>query len=315
MPQVGLGTFLIPKDKLSETIGQAFQLGYRQFDTAWRYHNETDICKALKENGIKREEVFITTKVNADALYRKDYQYGLHRFLNVRNSKSVHDVIMESFDNLGTDYIDLFLIHWPWPIARKMWKELSTLYREGRIKAIGVSNFLQPHIEALMEESDVVPAVNQFEISPLNTNKPLISYCKEHGIAVEAMSTFSHYRSVEPRKEILESDVIRPIAERYHKSIAQVVLRWLVQQDIIIIPKTWEVIHLKENISLFDFTLTDEEMKVIDGMDKGMFLNYNPLCAQEGLPKKYRKWEGFSKWNQYHQPHGIRKLLSNLIGI
>lgn len=315
MPQVGLGTFLIPKEKLSKTIGMAYRMGYRQFDTAWRYHNEVDICHALKENGIKREDVFITTKVNADALYKKDYQYGLHRFFNVRNSKSVHDVIMESFDNLGTDYVDLFLIHWPWPIARQMWKELCALYKEGRIRAIGVSNFLQPHIEALMEDSDVVPAVNQFEISPLNANKELISYCQAHGIAVEAMSTFSHFRSVEPRKEILESEVIKPIALKHHKTIAQVVLRWLVQQNIIIIPKTWEEQHLKENISLFDFSLSEEEIKIIDGMDTGRYLNYNPLCAQEGLSRKYRNWEGFKKWNQYHQPHGIRKLLSDIIGI
>ena len=129
------------------------------------------------------------------------------------------------------------------------------------------------------------------------------------------MSTFSHFRSVEPRNEILESEVIKPIALKHHKTIAQVVLRWLVQQNIIIIPKTWEERHLKENISLFDFSLTDDEMKIIDGMDTGKFLNYNPLCAQEGLPKKYRNWEGFKKWNDYHQPHGIKKWISNIIGV
>ena len=101
---------------------------------------------------------------------------------------------------------------------------------------------------------------------------------------------------------------------KHHKTIAQVVLRWLVQQNIIIIPKTWEERHLKENISLFDFSLTDDEMKIIDGMDTGKFLNYNPLCAQEGLPKKYRNWEGFKKWNDYHQPHGIKKWISHILG-
>ena len=128
MPQLGMGTFLIPKEELSRAIGEAYALGYRQFDTAWRYHSEADIAQALKDNGIKREDIFITTKVNADALYREDYKYGLHRFFNKRNGKSIHDVVQESFDNLATDYIDLFLIHWPWKMTAAMWKELSELY-------------------------------------------------------------------------------------------------------------------------------------------------------------------------------------------
>lgn len=123
-----MGTFLIPKEELSRAIGEAYALGYRQFDTAWRYHSEADIAQALKDNGIKREDIFITTKVNADALYREDYKYGLHRFFNKRNGKSIHDVVQESFDNLATDYIDLFLIHWPWKMTAAMWKELSELY-------------------------------------------------------------------------------------------------------------------------------------------------------------------------------------------
>lgn len=134
MPQVGLGTFLIPKEKLSETIGLAYRMGYRQFDTAWRYHNEADICRALRENGIKREDVFITTKVNADALYKKDYQYGLHRFFNVRNSKSVHDVIMESFDNLGTDYVDLFLIHCLGPLLDRCGKNFAHCIKKEELR-------------------------------------------------------------------------------------------------------------------------------------------------------------------------------------
>ena len=313
MPQLGLGTFLIPENKLTQTIRKAYELGYRQFDTAWRYHNESAIAKALKENGIRREDVFITTKVNADGLYLSDYKYGLRRFLNIRNGKSIKQIIQESFDKLETDYIDLFLIHWPWPMSPKMWKELSMLYKEGRIRAIGVSNFLQPHLEALAETSDIIPAVNQFEISPLNTQKKLIKYCKERGIAVEAMSTFSHYRSVEPRKEILENKVLESIAEGHNKSVAQVVLRWMLQQNIIMIPKTWEEKHLKENIDIFDFELTQEEMSRIDLLDKGMFLNYNPLCAQEGLPRKYKNWEGFKEWNKYYQPKGLSKYLHKIL--
>lgn len=293
MPQVGLGTFLIPKENLSRTIAQAYEMGYRQFDTAWRYHNETDIARALKSNGIKREDVFITTKVNADALYYFGYWYGKHSIINVRSFKPVSKAIQESFDNLATDYIDLFLVHWPWPIYRKMYKQLTKFYKEGRIRAIGVCSCLPPHLEALKEISDVVPAVNQFEISPLNTQKELIKYCKDRGIQVEAMSTFSHFRSNMPRNEILENVVIQPIAEKYKKSVAQVILRWLIQQKIIVIPKTWNDIHLRENISLFDFALTDEEMIIIDSLDQGRFLNYNPYNAFRGLPKKYKDWKGF----------------------
>ncbi|WP_303181943.1 aldo/keto reductase [uncultured Butyricimonas sp.] len=293
MPQVGLGTFLIPKENLSRTIAQAYEMGYRQFDTAWRYHNEADIARALKSNGIKREDVFITTKVNADALYYFGYWYGKHSIINVRSFKPVSKAIQESFDNLATDYIDLFLVHWPWPIYRKMYKQLTKFYKEGRIRAIGVCSCLPPHLEALKEISDVVPAVNQFEISPLNTQKELIKYCEDRGIQVEAMSTFSHFRSNMPRNEILENVVIQPIAEKYKKSVAQVILRWLIQQKIIVIPKTWNDIHLKENISLFDFALTDEEMIIIDSLDQGKFLNYNPYNAFRGLPKKYKDWKGF----------------------
>ena len=314
MPQVGLGTFLIPEEKMTETIGKAYAMGYRQFDTAWRYRNEGAIARALRENGIRREEVFITTKVNADGLYWGGYRHGLRHYLNIRNLKTVKGLIMESFEHLETDYIDLFLIHWPWPVMLKMWDELSRLYIEGRIRAIGVSNFLQPHIELLAENYDIRPAVNQFEISPLNTQKKLIAYCQEHGIAVEAMSTFSHYRSVEPRKEITENRLLEEIGRKHHKSAVQVVLRWLLQQQVIMIPKTWEEEHLRENIDIFDFELTPDEMTAIDSLDQGKFLNYNPLSAQEGLPRKQKEWEGFSEWNKYYQPQGVAKYIHKILG-
>lgn len=292
MPQIGLGTFLIPKENLCETIGEAYRLGYRQFDTAWRYHNEQEIAEALRLNGIKREEVFITTKINADALYRFNYWYGKHRFMNVRNFKSIRRAILESFDNLHTDYIDLFLVHWPWPMYLKMYKDLARLYYEGRIRAIGVSSFTEGHLKSLQEVSDVIPAVNQFEISPLNTQKTLIGFCRSMGVQPQAMSTFSHFRSNEPRKEILEHPVLLDIAQKKGKTVAQIVLRWLVQQNIAIIPKTWNFTHLKENISLFDFYLTPEEMTHIDSLDQGKCLNYNPYAPHiiKSIPKAYRKY-------------------------
>jgi len=303
IPQLGLGTYLIPKEELSRTIAKAYEMGYRQFDTAWRYHNEADIAKALKENGINRDDVFLTTKINADALYWGGYKVGKKGWFNIKNFKSIKAVINESFRDLNTDYIDLFLIHWPWPIplAQKMYVEMTQMYRQGKFKAIGVCSSLPPHLDAFKDVSDVVPAVNQFEISPLNTQKQLIEYCQERGIACEAMSTFSHFRSLEARKEITENDTIRPIAEKYGKSIPQVILRWLKQQNIIMIPKTWNEKKLWENISIFDFELTQEEMGVIDGLDQGHFLNYHPddtltkpwyVCRGQ-VPKKYQGWKGF----------------------
>lgn len=293
MPRVGLGTFLIPPDSISETIAAAYDMGYRLFDTAWRYRNEGLIADALKKHGIKREDVFITTKVNADALYYFGYWYGKHSVFNLRSFKSIRKAIEESFEHLGTDYIDLFLVHWPWPIYRKMYKVLTSFYEQGRIRAIGVCSCLPPHLEALKDLSDVIPAVNQFEISPLNTQKKLIQYCQERGICVEAMSTFSHFRSNEPRKEIIENETIQIIADKYRKTVPQVVLRWLMQQNVVVIPKTWDKNHLKENISVFDFSLSSDEMKVIDSLDKGRFLNYNPYNAFRGLPRKYKNWQGF----------------------
>lgn len=288
MPRVGLGTFLIPKDVLKGTIKEAYDIGYRQFDTAWRYYNEKDIADALQKYHIKRDDVFLTTKLNVDAFYYFGYGYGWRHLLNWRNFKSYKRIVQESFDNLRTDYIDLFLVHHPWHNFLEMYDVLTEFYKAGKIRAIGVSSFLPSHIEALKEVSDVIPAVNQFEISPLNTQKPLIRYCQEKGIAVQAMSTFSHFRSNDPRKEITESDVIRPIAQKYGKSIVQVVLRWLVQQNIIVIPKTWHPEHLKENISIFDFELSPEEMAVIDSLDKGRYLNYDPTMTVKYVPDKYR---------------------------
>lgn len=288
MPQVGLGTFLIPREKLSRTIAIAYEIGYRKFDTAWRYHNEDIIAKALKDNRIPRENVFITTKVNADALYLWGYQYGKHRIFNIPR-RSIRQAIEQSFSNLQTDYIDLFLVHWPWPMYLSMYKCLSKLYKEGRIRAIGVCSCLPPHIDSLSDISDVVPAVNQFEISPINAQRNLIDCCHRRGIIPEAMSTFSHFRSNEPRMEILDNEILNKIAEVHHKSVVQVVLRWLVQQKVSIIPKTWEDKHLRENLELFDFALSETEMSMISTLDKGKFLNYNPYNALINLPRKYRK--------------------------
>ncbi len=314
MPQLGLGTFLIPIDVLSETIGVAYQLGYRQFDTAWKYKNEKAIANALTDNSIKREDVFLTTKISAAALYFGKYKYGRRNIFNIPNFRKIKDVIQESIDNLRTDYVDLFLIHYPYPESDKMWRALDDLYKEGRLRAIGVSNFLPPHFEALKDVSDIVPAINQIEISPLNTQKSLIKYCQDRGIVVEAMSTFSHFRSVKPRAEIIENEMLKDIAENHNKSVVQIVLRWLQQQQIIMIPKTWNNEHLTENISIFDFCLSEDEMSAIDSLNQGKFLNYNPYGQQQGFVKKYRNWEGFKNWNNIERISLTARIKTKILG-
>lgn len=300
MPQEGLGTYLIPEQELEKTIAKAIDLGYRKFDTALRYQNEAGIVKALKKHGVNRQDVFITTKISIDAFYRGGYHWK--KRINLRNFKTVKQVIQESFDNLDTDYIDLFLIHSsvPIPFAQKMYKGLTKFYKEGKIRAIGVCTCLPPHFSAFEEVSDVIPAVHQFEISPLNTQKSLIKWCQDKGMVVEAMSTFSHCRSNEPRLEIIENPILLRIAQLHQKSVVQVVLRWLLQQGISIIPKTWNEKYLAENINIFDFELSSDEMAIIDSLDRGRFLNYNPYntfkkpySSWGRLPKKYQDWKGF----------------------
>lgn len=302
MPMVGLGTFQIPLEKMNEVIGWAYSSGYRMFDTAWKYKNEGAIASALKHNGIKREDVFISTKCNADALFFGGCHAGKKGLFDVRNFKSVRKIILTSFENLQTDFIDLFLVHWPWPIpvAQEFYVELLRLQKEGKIRAVGVCSALPPHLEAFEDAANVVPSVNQFEISPLNTQKHLIKFCKDRGICVEAMSTFSHFRNTETRKDIVRNEKIAPIAAKYNKSIPQVILRWLVQQGIVVIPKSSNKERIKENISIFDFSLTHEEMETIDSLDQGHFLNYKPEvtltppCWIRGrVPKKYRAWQGY----------------------
>lgn len=291
MPQQGLGTYLIPQDKLSWTIGRAYELGYRQFDTAWRYHNEKDVAKALKDNHINREDVFITSKYNVVANHKSLWWHGKNIF-NIK-TRSVKSVIEESFRDLNTDYIDLYLLHFPYPMYKEIWEAMIEFYQQGRIRAIGVCSCLPPHIEAIRAFSGIIPAVNQFEISPLNCQKQLIDYCHNIGVAVEAMSTFSHYRSVAPRPEIMQDSNLISIANKYNKSVVQVVLRWLFQQNIILIPKTWDLEHLKQNIEITDFELSSTDMKLIDSLDGGKFLNYNPYNATKGYKKFFKSWEGF----------------------
>lgn len=294
MPLVGLGTAFLPKDRLAEIVSCAIHAGYRRFDTASMYDNEKELGIVFKSLGVSREELFISTKLHCKNLYFNNYRSGPRaRFLNIRNFRSISSEIEKSFKNLQVDYIDLMMIHWPWSNCVELWRSLEKFYLEGKIRALGVCSFLPPHLNYLIERVDVKPTLNQIEISPLNTQKELIEICRVNGIQTEAMSTFSHFRSNEPRLEILQSPLLTNISGRYGKTVAQIVNRWLVQQEISIVPKSKSAVHIKDNINIFDFSISEEDMKNIDSMDQGKFLNYNPTSEGYWLPKKYRDCHWF----------------------
>lgn len=255
MPQFGLGVWKAKDGPETENeVRWALECGYRHIDTASLYGNEKSVGKALKDSGIARSEVFLTTKV-----WNPDQGY---------------DNTMRSFEKslelLGTDYVDLYLIHYP--VAGKFldtWKALEEIYRQGRAKAIGVSNFLPHHLEELMEASPIVPAVNQVELHPYFSQRETMRFCMHHGIQVEAWSPIA-------QGTCLKEGRILAIAQKYEKSAAQIVLRWELQQGIIIIPKSVRKERIIENSQIFDFSLTDQEMKILDNMNLDLRIGPDP---------------------------------------
>lgn len=247
MPQFGLGVYLVDDgDEVVQTVKTALQAGYRSIDTAAFYDNEVGVGKAIRESGIPREEIFVTTKVwNSD----QGYEETLQAFQN-------------SMEKLQVEYIDLFLIHWP--VEGKYvdtWRALEKLYKAGKIRAIGVSNFQIHHLEQIFDQCEIKPMVNQIELHPLLSQQELRAFCKQHGIQVEAWSPIA-------RGRILDHPTLQSIAEKYKKTVAQVILRWHLQQDIIIIPKSITPERIKENAQIFDFQLSDADMKQIDGLNQ-----------------------------------------------
>lgn len=274
MPAVGFGTAALPVDEIDSIIRSAYEAGYRMFDTAWHYYNEKKIGNALEGLNISRDEIFITNKLHADNLY---LGRPFRRFqIPVR---SIRKAFENTLSKLKTDYLDLYLIHWPFQNYEHLWEEIVKLHERGLIKAIGVCSFEPEHLERLKQVSGIVPAVDQFEISPLNTRKPLIEYCKKNGIQVEAFSAFGVGRNKDVVPDIMSDETLAGIAKAHEKTIAQIILRWLVQQDIIVIPRSKNPVRQKENISVFDFELSEEEMGIIDGMNMNHFVYGNPRTA------------------------------------
>ncbi|MBB3126394.1 diketogulonate reductase-like aldo/keto reductase [Paenibacillus rhizosphaerae] len=259
MPWLGLGVFKVEEgSELVEAVKAAVKHGYRSIDTAAVYANETSvgqgIREALADNGLKREDLFVTSKVwNADLGY-----------------ESTIAAYETSLKKLGLDYLDLYLIHWP--VAGKYkeaWRAMEQLYKDGRVKSIGVSNFQVHHLEDLMKDAEIVPVVNQVEFHPMLTQKELRGFTKQHNIQLEAWSPLM-------QGELLNHPLLKEIADKYGKSIAQVILRWDLQHGVVTIPKSTKEHRIVENASLFDFELSQEDMDRIDGLNENRRVGPDP---------------------------------------
>lgn len=248
MPLLGLGVYKVHEREVQDAVKVALEAGYRSIDTAALYGNEKGVGEAVHESGLPRGDLFITTKVwNAD----QGYDSTLRAF-----EMSLHQ--------LGMDYVDLYLIHWPVAAKYKAtWRALERLYEQKVVRVIGVSNFQPHHLDDLLDGANVVPAVDQVELHPMLSQKELRRYSAEKRIAIEAWSPLMR------GGEVLSHPVITDLAAIHGKTPAQIVLRWHVQQDIIVIPKSITPERIRQNIEIFDFELSDEEIATIDGLDNG----------------------------------------------
>lgn len=257
IPWVGLGVFRL--DNGAETqhiIETALSIGYRHIDTAEYYDNEEAVGAAIKASGIPREEIFVTTKVWND---------------NLRNG-TVREAFERSLKKFDMDYVDLYLIHWP--VRGKIqetWKIFEDIYASGRVKAIGVSNFKHHHLESLKEVSDFIPAVNQIELHPYLIQQQDLDYCTKAGIRVEAWSPFAANKM-----NLFEEKALNEIGERYGKTPAQVILRWNYQRGVVVIPKSGNEKRLAENLNIFDFSLNEEDMNLISGLNQNRRIGADP---------------------------------------
>lgn len=259
MPQMGYGVYQIAPDVCERHVAEALSVGYRMIDTAQAYHNEEGVGRAVADCGIPREEIFLVSKV-----WISNYGYD-------KAKASIED----SLRRLRTDYIDLMLLHQPFCDRYGAYQALQDAYREGKVRAIGVSNFYPDHFIDLAENMDVVPAVNQVETHVFCQQQEAQAIMQEYGTQIMSWGPFA-----EGRNNLFSNPVLKEIAERYDKTIAQVALRWLLQRGVVIIPKTTHIERMKENFDIFDFSLSDEGMALIATLDTGQSLFFDHHSAE-----------------------------------
>jgi 2,5-diketo-D-gluconate reductase A len=250
IPQLGFGVFQIEPERTADAVRAAFDAGYRHIDTAQGYGNEKGVGQAVRESGLARDEVFVTTKL---ANPRHGYEDAI-------------TALDESLERLGLEYVDLYLIHWPRPAADRYvetWRAFEKIASDGKARSIGVSNFQVPHLERLAAETGTVPALNQIELHPLLVQSELRAYHREHGIATEAWSPLAK------GGDLLRDERLVALAEKYGKTPAQVVIRWHLQLGNVVIPKSVTPARVQENIDVFDFELDSDDVSAIEELDSG----------------------------------------------
>jgi 2,5-diketo-D-gluconate reductase A len=248
MPTLGFGVYQIPPDETEEAVATALEVGYRLIDTAAGYGNEEAVGRAVASSGIPRNEVFVTTKL----------------WIQNPGEAIARDAFQRSLDRLGLDHVDLYLIHQPFGDYYSSWRAMEQLHGEGLARAIGVSNFYPDRLIDLVEHNDVAPAVDQIEVNPFFQRPADCEFMVGHGVQVEAWGGFA-----EGKNDLFTNPVLAAIGDAHGKSVAQVVNRWLIQRDIVIIPKSVRRERMEQNLDVFDFALTNEEMQQIASLDTG----------------------------------------------
>lgn len=255
---LGFGIYQLPPETCEQCVLDALQAGYRAFDTAQSYGNEEQLGNALKKAGISREEVFLTTKIRP------------HFYADCTRQS-----VLDSLEKLQTDYIDLVLLHQPFGDVYTAWRDLEGLYEEGKIKAIGVSNFYTDRLVDLAYFAKIRPMVDQVECHPLHQRDDIVQWCQKLGIVPEAWSPFGHGRG-----QLFDNPVLSAIGQKYGKTAAQVILRWDLQRGVVTIPKTASADRMAQNIDIFDFALSGEDMAAIAGLETGKSVFYSHADPQ-----------------------------------
>ena len=259
MPAVGFGVYQIPVEDTERCVSDALEVGYRMIDTASAYFNERQVGDALRRSGLRREQVFVTTK-----LWVQDYEYD--------DALRAFDLSMK---NLGLDYLDLYLLHKPYGNYYAAWRAVERLYKEGRVRAVGVTSFSSERLQDLFLHNEVKPMVNQLETHPFFQQGAANAFLRQEGIQHEAWAPFA-----EGKRGIFSNPTIEAIADRHGKTTGQVVLRWLNQRGVVVIPKSVRKERMAENLDIFDFTLSDEEMRRMSVLDTGR----SPIYDDQDLP-------------------------------